>query len=86
MTTALARTNNFGIALNVGHLAIDSPRIEKLYTGPAEFLGAWERFQKLGKKPMSFTDCVSLTHMDRRGVARMMSFDPGFDGLTTRIH
>jgi hypothetical protein len=86
VTTALFRTNNFRIALNVGRLAVDSPRIEKLYTGPEEFQSSWERFQKLGRKPMSFTDCVSLMHMDRRGIGKIMSFDSGFDGLTTRVH
>lgn len=86
VTTALARTGNFNVALNVGHLAVDSPRIEKLYTGPSEFESSWGKFQRLGKKPMSFTDCVSLTHMARRGVDKMMSFDSGFDGQTTRIH
>ncbi len=35
---------------------------------------------------MSFTDCVSLAHTEKRGVERMMSFDSEFEGLTTRIH
>ena len=86
VTTALFRTNSFGIALNVGRLAMDSPRIEKLYTGPVEFQSSWELFQSLGKKPLSFTDCVSLTHMEKRRVERIASFDSGFDGLATRIH
>jgi len=54
--------------------------------GSEEFETSWQRFQKLGKKPMSFTDCVSLTHMDKHGMAKIMSFDSEFDGLTTRIH
>jgi uncharacterized protein len=86
VTTALFRTNRFGAAVNVGRLALDSPRIEKLFTGPGEFQSSWEKFQKLGKKPISFTDCVSLTHMERHGVDRIISFDSGFDGLATRIH
>jgi len=86
ITTALFRTRNFGVALNVGRLALDSPRIERLFTGSDEFLSAWERFQKFGRKPMSFTDCVSLAHMEKRGVERMMSFDSEFDGVTTRVH
>ena len=86
VTTALFRTNNHEIAANVGRLALGSPRVETLYTGVAEFRSSWERFQKLGRRPMSFTDCVSLTHMERRGVDKIMSFDSDFDGLAARIH
>ena len=70
----------------MGRLALGSPRIERLFTSSDEFLSAWERFQKFDRKPMSFTDCVSLAHMEKRGVERMMSFDSEFEGLTTRIH
>ncbi|MDG7011219.1 MAG: type II toxin-antitoxin system VapC family toxin [Nitrososphaerota archaeon] len=73
-------------ALGVGRLALESPRVEKLFTGAAEFHDSWEKFQSLGKKPLSFTDCVSLVHMERRGIERIMSFDSGFDGLATCIH
>ncbi len=86
ITTALARTHDYQIAINTGRFMIESPRIEKVYTGPDEFVMAWERFQKLRRRPMSFTDCVSLAHMEKRGVERVMSFDSEFDGLTTRIH
>ena len=86
VTTALLRTNNHEIASNVGRLALVSPRVETLYTGVAEFRSSWERFQKLGRRAMSFTDCVSLTHMERRGVDKIMSFDSDFDGLAARIH
>jgi predicted nucleic acid-binding protein len=86
VTTAFSRAKDFGLAVDVGRLALDSPRVEKLFTGPAEFHASWARFQKLGKKPISFTDCVSLTHMEKKGVERIMSFDSGFDGLATRIH
>ena len=86
VTTALSRTRDLRVAVNVGRLALDSPRIEKLYTGFAEFQSSWKRFQKFGSKPLSFTDCVTLTHMEKRGFDKIMSFDSGFDGLTTRIH
>ncbi len=84
--TALARTHDYQIALNTGRLIIESPRIEKVYTSSAEFQMAWLRFQKLRQRPMSFTDCVSLSHMEKRGVERIMSFDSEFDGQATRIH
>lgn len=85
ITTALARTHNHMIAVNAGRLILNSPRIEKLYTGPEEFEDAWRRFQVL-KKPMSFTDCTTLSHMERRGIKKLMSFDSEFDGLVSRLH
>lgn len=85
VTTALARTHDFRIALNTGRLIIQSQRIEKLFVGPGEFDAAWQRFQEIGKKPMSFTDCVILAQMERRGIQRIMSFDSEFDGLAERV-
>lgn len=86
ITTALARTHDFRIAVNLGTMVIGSPRIVKLYTGEEEFHGAWEKFVRFGSKPLSFTDCASLVHMKKRGVEKIMSFDAGFDGLSVRIH
>jgi predicted nucleic acid-binding protein len=86
VTTALARTHNHAIAVNAGRMILDSPRIEKLYTGPEELKDAWRKFQALRKRPMSFTDCTTLSHMERRGLKKLMSFDSEFDGLVTRLH
>ena len=86
IATALARTHNHAMAVNAGRLIMDSPRIERLYTDPEEFKDAWKRFQVMTKKPMSFTDCVTLSHMERRGLAKLMSFDSEFDGLVDRLH
>ncbi len=86
VTTALARTHNHAIAVNAGRMILDSPRIDKLYTGPEEFKDAWKRFQTLRKRPMSFTDCTTLSHMERRGLKKLMSFDSEFDGLVNRVH
>jgi predicted nucleic acid-binding protein len=86
VTAALARTRDFRIAVNTGLMVIDSPRIEKLYTAEDEFRAEWEMFRRLGRKPMSFTDCVSLVHMRRHGVEKIMSFDSGFEGLAVRLH
>ena len=36
ITTALARTRNYQIAINMGRFILDSPRIEKLFTGSDE--------------------------------------------------
>ena len=85
ITTALARTHDHRIAIGTGNYIIESPRIRKIYTDSDDFTVAWEKFQKLGKRPMSFTDCVSLSHIDRRKIERIMSFDSEFDGLVARI-
>jgi len=86
VTTALARTHDYQIAFNTGSSIIESMSIEKAFTGPGEFLLGWQKFQKFKRKPLSFTDCVSLAHMDKRGIERIISFDSEFDGLTTRLY
>ncbi len=85
ITTALARTHDHRIAISTGSFIIESPRIQKIYTDASDFEMAWLKFQRLAKKPMSFTDCVSLSHIDKRKIARIMSFDSEFDGLVSRI-
>jgi predicted nucleic acid-binding protein len=71
--------------LYTGSFIIDSPRIEKIYTDVEDFETAWMKFQKLGKKALSFTDCVSISQIARHKIGKIMSFDAGFDGLVTRI-
>ncbi len=86
VTLALVRTHNLHIAINVGKFTIDSPRIEKLIVSKDDFNDAWKRFQKMGKKFMSFTDCTTLVLAEKHGLSRIMSFDSHFDGLIERIH
>ncbi|MHB1909438.1 MAG: type II toxin-antitoxin system VapC family toxin [Nitrososphaerales archaeon] len=85
ITTALARTRDHRIAISTGTFIIESPRIQKIHTNSSDFETAWAKFQKLGRKPMSFTDCVSLSHIDKKKIERIMSFDSDFDGLVARI-
>jgi len=85
VTTALARTRDHRIAVSTGSYIIESPRIEKIYTSAEDFETAWMKFQKLGKKPLSFTDCVSISQIAKRKIGKIMSFDAEFDGLVTRI-
>ncbi len=85
ITTALARTRDHRIAISTGSFIIESPRIQKLYTDTGHFETAWAKFQKLGRKPMSFTDCISLSHIGKKKIERMMTFDSDFDGLVARI-
>jgi uncharacterized protein len=85
ITTALARTRDHRIAVNTGSYIIDSPRIQKLHTDSLDFATGWDKFRKFGRKPLSFTDCISLAHIDRRKIGRIMSFDREFDGIVTRL-
>ena len=85
ITTSLARTHDYRIALNTGSYVIESPRIQKIFTDSGDFTTGWKNFQRLKNKPMSFTDCVSIALMDRRKIDKIMSFDSEFDGLVTRI-
>jgi predicted nucleic acid-binding protein len=85
ITTALARTHDHQVAISTGSFIIESPRIQKIYTDVSDFENAWAKFRKLGKKPMSFTDCVSLAHIDKKKIERIMSFDSEFEGLVARI-
>jgi len=85
VTTALARTRNHQIALNTGKYILSSPRIELNITSEEDFKLAWSKFQEIHDKPLSFTDCASLALMERHGIEQIMSFDAGFDGLTSRI-
>jgi predicted nucleic acid-binding protein len=86
VTTALARTRNHQIAVNTGKYILGSPRIEVLTITREDFNLAWNKFQTFRDKFLSFTDCTSLTLMQRHGIERIMSFDSGFDGLAERIH
>jgi uncharacterized protein len=85
VTTALARTHRHDLAVKTGQSIIDSPRIELLSVGRGEFRSAWDKFQKLSERPMSFTDCTSLALMEAHGIEKIMSFDAEFDGLVARV-
>lgn len=85
ITTALVRTRDHRIASSTGSFIIESPRIRKIYTDVGDFETAWAKFQRLGRKPLSFTDCVSLSHIEKKKIERIMSFDSDFDGLVARI-
>lgn len=86
VTTALARTRRHNLAVDVGNYIIESPRILKLWTTKDIFDLAWERFKTLKDRPMSFSDCVSLAHIEKNNVKQILSFDSGFDGLVQRLY
>jgi len=86
VTTALARTRNHQIAVNTGRYILDSERIEKLAISREDFKLAWSKFEAIKDRFLSFTDCISLALMERRGIERIMSFDSHFDGLAERLN
>lgn len=85
VTTALARTRNHQVAVNTGRYILSSPRIETLPISNEDFNLAWNKFQTIQDKFLSFTDCTSLALMERHGIERIMSFDSNFDGLSERL-
>jgi len=83
---ALIRTRRHDLAVDIGKYIIESPRILKLWTIKDTFDVAWEKFKKFKDRPISFTDCVSITHMEKNSIEQIMSFDSGFDGLVRRLY
>ena len=86
LTAALVRTKRVDLAIELGAYIIESPRITKLWVGQDSFKQAWEKFNLLKGKGLSFTDCTSIALIETRSINKIMSFDCGFDGLTARIY
>jgi predicted nucleic acid-binding protein len=86
ITTALIRTRRHDLAIDIGKYIIESPRINKLWTTKEIFELAWQKFQALKDKPLSFTDCTTLAHIEKNGIKKILSFDSGFDGLIQRVY
>ena len=86
VTTALIRTRRHDLAIDLGRYIIESPRMAKLWVSEESFDKAWEKFQQFKDKPLSFTDCMSLSLMEKNRIKQIMSFDSGFDGLTQRVY
>jgi hypothetical protein len=86
VTTALVRTRRRDLAVDVGKYIIESPRITKLWTTKETFDLAWQKFEALKDKILSFTDCTTLAHMQKNQIKQILSFDSGFDGLVQRMY
>jgi len=85
ITTALVRTRRHDIAVDVGRYIIESPRITKLWTTKEIFEIAWQKFETYKDRSLSFTDHITLVHMQKNKIKQILSFDSGFDGLVPRI-
>jgi hypothetical protein len=86
VTTALVRTRRHDLALDIGKYIIESPRITKLWTTKETFELAWQKFQTLKDKPLSFTDCTTLAHIQKNQINQILSFNSDFDGLLQRVY
>ncbi len=85
VTILLVRTKQHNVAVELGKILIESPRITRLTVEGDVFTDAWIKFQSLKDKYLSFTDCTSLALVEKHRIKHLMSFDHGFDGLTKRI-
>jgi len=86
VTAALVRTRRHDLALDIGRYIIESPRITKLWTTKEIFELAWQKFKILKDKPLSFTDCTTLAHIQKNQINQILSFDSDFDGLLQRVY
>ncbi len=84
-TLALVRTGDATIAIDVGKYVINSPRIKILQVTRKCYQATWEKFKSLSEEGLSFTDCSTLSLMEKNRIDKVMSFDSGFDGLAERI-
>lgn len=86
VTTALVRTRRHDLATDIGKYIIESPRITKLWTTKEIFELAWQKIKTLKDKPLSFTDCTTLAHIQKNQIKQILSFDSDFDGLVQRVY
>ena len=81
VTLALARTGKPEIAFDIGDFIFKSDRIRLLWTDKNVFASAWEMFRRYSERRLSFTDCISLAHIEDRKIKFILSYDSGFRGL-----
>jgi predicted nucleic acid-binding protein len=81
VTLALARTGRPEIAFDIGDFIFKSDRIRLLWTDRNVFALAWEMFRRYSERRLSFTDCISLAHIENRKIKFILSYDSGFRGL-----
>ncbi len=81
ITLALARTGTPETAFDIGDFILRSGRIRLLWTERTVFASAWDKFRRYSDRGLSFTDCVSLSHIEDRRIKFILTFDSGFRGL-----
>jgi hypothetical protein len=51
-----------------------------------DFNESWKLFLKYADKKLSFTDCISIELMKKKGIEYIASFDSDFDGIVPRVY
>jgi predicted nucleic acid-binding protein len=70
-------------ALAFGNQIIDRAFAKIITVERADFVHAWQVFQRFADKDWSFTDCTSRVLMERLGIQRAFSFDQNFHQFGT---
>ena len=66
------------IAMKIGPLLFDQSLATIEWVMPQDVRQAWNVFQSYQDKAWSFTDCVSRTVMERKGITAAFAFDDHF--------
>lgn len=89
LTTLWMHTKQKDIVRKAYDLIHNTPEFIRLeYITPGTLGLAWERWEQVAKwpeKPLSFTDCCILAHIDGNGVKYLATFDADFSGLVTLV-
>ena len=90
VTLTRRRTRSVESATTIGRRILGAepfPSVFELVTLDADDVETgWRTFQRFSDHDPSFTDAVSISLCDSRGIDSIMSFDSDFDGLLERIH
>ena len=81
ITLALARTGTPEAAFDIGDFILKSDRIRLLWTERSVFAAARDKFGRYSERRLSFTDCISLSHIEDRRIKFSLGFDSDFKGL-----
>ena len=63
----------------------DQAWLKMLHLEATSWAAARERFRRLARGGLSFTDCSSVAIVQEMALEGIVSFDRGFDGIITRI-
>lgn len=91
VTLMLARTKKPEFALGLGEFILGNASrgirsfAQLLRVDEDVFEDAWAVFGKYVAKGLSFTDCTTVSLMNRAKIGVLLSFDHGFDGILKRV-
>jgi uncharacterized protein len=78
LLTLLLVRGRIAIAMKIGPQLFDQSLATIEWVMPQDIRQAWNVFQTYGDKAWSFTDCVSRTVMERKGITAAFAFDEHF--------